>query len=166
MRSFAKIMFVVVLALAATSGFAKPADTSANSLVITFKDGHQQTIPVADIAKMEFKAASSAAAPKTSTDKLSPSTPAHFHGKWRVGDGQGGTFTINLEDNGRAWKSIGSGGGTWVLVDGEARITWDDGWKDKIRKVGRKFEKVAYGPGKSFDDDPANVAIAVSAEPI
>ncbi len=166
MRSFTKITLVVALVLTVSGAFAKEPEPSPASLVITFKDGHQQTIRLADVAKMEFKGALADAAPKTGSDKLSPSTPAHFHGKWRVGDGQGGTFTITLEDNGRAWKSIGSGGGTWVLVNGEARITWDDGWKDKIRKVGRKFEKVAYEPGKSFDDDPANVAIAVSAEPI
>ena len=33
------------------------------------------------------------------------------------------------------------------MVDGEARIAWDDGWHDLIRKVGPKHEEVAFEPG-------------------
>jgi hypothetical protein len=50
------------------------------------------------------------------------------------------------------------------VVDGEARISWDDGWHDVIRKVGAKHEKFAYEPGKSFSDPPANVTAAVRTE--
>jgi hypothetical protein len=54
------------------------------------------------------------------------------------------------------------------VVDGEARISWDDGWHDAIRKVGTTHEKRAYEPGKSFDDQPSNVTAArnTQARPI
>ena len=71
---------------------------------------------------------------------------------------------ITLKSNGDATKSIGSTHGTWVVVDGEARIAWDDGWHDVIRKVGSKHEKFAYEPGKSLDDEPSNVTNAVNLE--
>jgi hypothetical protein len=51
------------------------------------------------------------------------------------------------------------------VVNGEARISWDDGWHDVIRKVGAKHEKVAYEPGKSYDDKPANVTEARNTQP-
>ena len=70
-----------------------------------------------------------------------------------------------LDPDGGARKSIGATHGTWTLVDNEARITWDDGWHDAIRKVGTRHEKVAFQPGKSFDDPPSNVTAARSTEP-
>jgi hypothetical protein len=93
----------------------------------------------------------------------------HFVGKWKVGQGPGaGDFYITLEANGEAHKTVGSDHGTWTVVDGEARISWDDGWHDAIRKVGTKHEKVAFEPGRSFSDDPTNVTDAVNttAQPI
>jgi len=53
-------------------------------------------------------------------------------------------------------------------VDGEARVSWDDGWHDAIRKKGTKFEKFAFEPGKTFSDPPANVTEAqnTNREPI
>jgi hypothetical protein len=121
-------------------------------IVIVFKDGHQQNVPAADIAHIEFE---------------SSSIPSrnHFVGKWEVGEGNGSNFYITLEADGVARKSIGSHHGTWVLVDGEARISWDDGWHDAIRKVGAKHEKLAFEPGKSFDDTPSNITAARTTEP-
>ncbi|MGH9528862.1 MAG: hypothetical protein ACRD2S_02980, partial [Terriglobales bacterium] len=92
--------------------------------------------------------------------------PGHFIGKWRVGDGGGGTFLITLKRNGEANKSIGGTHGTWTAVDGEARITWDDGWHDVIRKAGNGYEKAAFEPGRTFSDSPSNVADAQNTEPI
>jgi hypothetical protein len=86
-------------------------------------------------------------------------------GKWEVGDGNGGRFYITLDADGSARKTLGSTHGTWTLVDGEARISWDDGWHDAIRRVGTRHEKVAHEPGKSFNDDPTNVAPAVNTHP-
>jgi len=45
-------------------------------------------------------------------------------------------------------------------VNGEAQITWDDGWQDAIRKVGSRYQKFAYKSGKSFTDVPDNVTSA------
>lgn len=152
----------IALSLLATTALAdsskgKAASENTNSLVIVFKDGHQQTIPMADVARIEF------AMPPTSASEL---WPAHFAGKWRVGDGTGGTFLITLFRNGQAKKSVGAGHGTWTTVAGEARISWDDGWHDVIRKAGDGYEKAAYEPGRSLSDDPSNVAEAKSTEPI
>jgi hypothetical protein len=82
-----------------------------------------------------------------------------------VGDGSGGSFTINLQENGEAIKSFGARHGTWTYVNGEARISWDDGWHDAIRKAGSKHEKFAYSPGTSFSDTPANVTEARNTNP-
>ncbi len=124
--------------------------------VIVFKDGHQQKIPVADIARIDFDSSQMTAM---------TSGRAHFLGKWQVGDSNGRTFYITLEDDGYARKSIGAAHGTWTVVDGEARINWDDGWHDAIRKVGTKHEKFAYEPGNSFDGTPSNVTAAINTQP-
>src|SRR5580692_6988443 len=93
---------------------------------------------------------------------------ARFVGKWELGEGNGGNFYATLDADGEAHKSKGSSHGTWTVVGGEARISWDDGWHDAIRKVDGKYEKFAYEPGKSFDDTPSNVTAArnTQAKPI
>ncbi len=143
----------------AASSQSKPAPQDEhNSIVIVFKDGHQQTFPMADIARIEFMSPTASAA--------AGSLPGHFIGRWKVGDGAGGTFLITLKRNGEAQKTIGAHHGTWTAVDGEARISWDDGWHDIIRKAGDGYEKAAFEPGRTFSDDPSNVAGAKSTEPI
>jgi hypothetical protein len=123
--------------------------------MIVFKDGHRQSIPAADVERIEFE----------NTGNVSVPGRNHFVGKWQVGDGNGNDFYITLEGDGGARKTKGPPHGTWTVVDGEARITWDDGWHDAIRKVGAKYEKLAYEPGRSFDDTPSNVAPARNTEP-
>jgi hypothetical protein len=131
--------------------------SGAKSLVITFKDGHQQTFSAADIARLEFNSTGASVADEY---------PGRFRGKWKVGTGVGGdTFYITLDNHGNATKSIGASHGKWTTVGDEARITWDDGWHDAIRKVGKKYEKFAYEPGKSFSDSPSNVTEAVNTSP-
>jgi len=122
---------------------------------IVYKDGHQEKVP-ADIARIEFETSESAA--------MLPGR-VHFVGKWEVGDGNGRNFFITLDSDGDARKSVGAAHGTWTLVDGEARITWDDGWRDAVRKVGTKHEKFAYEPGRSFADAPSNVTDARNTQP-
>lgn len=126
-----------------------------NGPTVVFKDGHQQSFAAADVARFEF-----------SSQEMEPHVGRnHFVGKWKVGQGNGLNFTITLEADGQAHKSIGAGHGTWVVVDSEARIAWDDGWHDAIRKVGSKHEKRAYAPGKSFSDEPDNVTDARNTNP-
>lgn len=174
-------IFLFAYAGAVAKPVAPPAD-DRNSVVIVFKDGHRQSFAATEIARMDFKAPAVIVYRDGHQEKFSPTDIAriefgsssfsemmpgrgHFVGKWEVGEGNGGTFIITLDADGDARKSIGSSHGTWTLVDGEARISWDDGWHDVIRKVGSKHEKRAYEPGKSFDDTPSNVTAARNTQP-
>lgn len=174
-----------LLAIAGTSlGQARTAGEQ-KAIVITFNDGHRQTIPLGDVARIEFKSGAGivfkdgheqkisvqdiARMEFNSSQNESPLGRNYFVGKWKVGVNEmGGTFFITLESDGEAHKTQGASHGTWAFVDGEARISWDDGWHDAIRKVGSKHEKLAYEPGKTFSDPPTNVTDAknLTAQPI
>jgi len=156
----AGIVLATVLFVGATP--ALWSQESGGSVVIVFKDGHRQSFPLAQIDHIEFE----------HVGRVSPAVASgrsRFTGHWRVGigGGQSGTFEIVLTPDGKAHKDIGMGGdGTWMTVNGEARIAWDDGWHDVIRKRGNKFEKAAYAPGHSVDDtSPESVASAEYQEP-
>lgn len=157
MRASVRIVLAMSFFLILSPVFAqkqastKPRSDAQNSLVITFKDGRQRTYSMADIARVEINS------PGTSA---STRGQGHFLGKWKVGDGAGGSFYITLQEDGTATKSIGSNHGTWTVVGNEARISWDDGWHDALRKNGSHYEKVAFSPGKSFTDNPNNVTRA------
>ena len=152
------------LLLAVASGFAAPPSGSKTgtpgTIVIVFKDGHRQSYNLADIARVEFPSADQA----SSASSQGPSR-GHFIGKWAAGDGNGGTFFITLEEDGNAFRSIGSMRGKWEYVNGEAHVKWDDGAQDAIRKVGSKYQKYAYHEGKSFTDEPDNVTDAHNTSP-
>ncbi len=155
-----------VLALAATAiGSAAPQKTASGSIVIVFKDGHRQTFSLADIERVEFPTSA-----ESSVMTSSSSLPSRnrFLGSWEVGDGSGNNFEIRLNEDGSAYRSLGDVHGTWAYVDGEARVTWNDGKKDCIRKVGTIYRKFAYSEGKSFTSEPDNEANArnTSAKPI
>ena len=101
------------------------------------------------------------------TSKPSSTSAATFIGEWKVGLGVAGqTFTNTLEKGGKATKTHGSPNGKWTVFGDEARITWDDGWHDVIRRAGNKWEKAAYAPGKSFSDSPDNITGATRTEPL
>ncbi|HEY1679565.1 MAG TPA: hypothetical protein VGG04_17750 [Candidatus Sulfotelmatobacter sp.] len=165
-----------LLLVCAFAGAASAEDHS--SIVIVYKDGHRQSLANAEIARIDLKSPTivyrDGHREKTGEidhiefgeSGLTVNLPSrnHFIGKWRVGEGNGDHFYITLEPGGEARKSIGEEHGTWTLVDGEARINWDDGWHDAIRKVGSKHEKLAYEPGKTFGDTPSNVTNAESTE--
>jgi hypothetical protein len=160
------IAFAIVTCLALPLGFAHaatPAKGSPATLVIVFKDGHKQSFNLSEIERVEFPTAPAATASASGGVQL-PSR-AHFLGKWEVGDGNGRSFYITLYDDGAARKSLGSARGRWQYVDGEAQITWDDGWRDAIRKVGSGFKKFAFGGGKSFKDKEDNSADAHNTTP-
>jgi hypothetical protein len=142
-------VFVAPLASAKAATVVEPG-----SIVIVFRDGRQQSFRMADIARIEF----------SPPEGKASAGQARFMGQWKVGNGAGGTFLITLKPDGVAHKTLGSEGGMWTVVNGEARIAWDDGWHDFIRKVGNKYEKAAYSPGSSLSGPPANVADAVYLE--
>lgn len=146
-------LFLVPVAFA-----APPAKPAPGSMVIVFKDGHRQSFNLAEIERVEFPVAGE---PATASSGAGPSR-SHYVGKWEVGDGQGNNFYITLWENGDAYRSLGNVHGKWTYADGEARATWNDGNKDAIRRVGSGYQKAAYGPAKSFSDNPDNVANAVN----
>ena len=177
---------ITVLVSAVTVSAQGTPSREQESITIVFNDGHHQSIPLSEITRIEFKggplvifkdgrrqnlAMTDVARIEFSSQmKELPFGRNHFVGKWEVGVGAFGSghFFITLEPTGEARKTLGSSHGTWTLVDGEARINWDDGWHDAIRKVGSKHEKRAYEPGKTFSDEPSNVTDAknTTAEPI
>lgn len=146
------------LLLAAILPAARAQSSGSNSLVIVFRDGHRQTLNLNDIERLEFPGP----VPAGLLSVPGPSR-AHFLGKWEVGDGAGSNFTIALREDGSALRTM-SGfqheRGHWQYVNGEAQITWNDGWHDCIRKDGAWYKKYAYSEGKTFHDRPDNVTNA------
>jgi len=160
MKSFIRLTrLAALLCLAGSLGqvaaHAASKDTSG-AIVIVFKDGHRQSFNLSDIDRVEFAGGASSA----SADSYRVPSRGRFIGKWECGDGQGNNFYITLNEDGTAHRTIGEVNGRWEYVDGEAHITWDDGRRDAIRKSGPQYFKFAYGEGKSFTDDPDNVAHA------
>jgi hypothetical protein len=161
----AGISLVIFLTVAGV--FAKPAaaaKSGSGTIVIVFKDGHRQSFNLADIERVEFPAAALIAEDAGPANSLAPPR-GHYLGKWECGDGNGSTFFITLKEGGDALRSIGNVHGRWVYVNGEARVTWDDGAQDAIRKVGSQYQKFAYHQGKSFTDEPDNVTNAHPTTP-
>jgi len=153
---------VAALCLAASALHAAPPQKpSPGTIVIVFKDGRRQVFNLADVDRVEFGAA---VASNESSPAGAPSR-GRFLGKWEVGDGSGNTFYITLYDDGHAYRSLRDVGGHWQYVDGEARITWDDGAQDAIRKTGSQYQKFAYSAGKLFTDEPDNVTAAHNTSP-
>jgi hypothetical protein len=172
----ALLLFVV-----SSTALKTNAANARTSIVIVYKDGHHQTFASTEITRIDLKDPAAIIYKDGHREKiataidhiefeessLSAMLPgrSHFVGKWEVGEGNGGNFYITLEPSGEARKTLGSPHGTWTLVDGEARISWDDGWHDAIRKTASGHEKRAYEPGKSFDDAPSNVTEARNTQP-
>ena len=170
MRKFVSVAgLATLLCLVVPSVFAKTPTapkSGPGTIVIVFKDGHRQSFILSEIDRVEFPAASAvSAANETGSSNSQLPSRGRFLGKWEVGDGNGSDFYITLDEDGNARKSIGSSRGTWVYVDGEAHITWDDGWHDAIRKVGSRYQKFAYGSGKSFSDTADNITGARNTTP-
>jgi hypothetical protein len=150
--------------LANVPGSAAPAKTGSGTIVLVFKDGHRQTFNLSDIERVEFPAALHVSDEPEAGGPVSPPR-GHYVGRWECGDGAGSNFYIDLKEGGEAWRSIGHVRGHWEYVGGEARVMWDDGAKDAIRKVGTHYEKSAYERGKSFSDHPDNVTNARLTNP-
>jgi len=164
-RAFATVCVLLGFLTGVNAVAEKAAKTpGSQAIVIVFKDGRQQSFSMADVARIEFQGSPSEAT------TASPDMPSrgHFLGKWELGQGNGSNFYVTLEANGDASKSIGSSHhGTWTVVNGEARITWDEGSYDAIRKVGGKYLKFWY-PDGNFSGKPNNVAGAehIESKPI
>jgi len=156
-----KLLTLALVALAVL--FAIPASqaqtgSTGNTLVLVFKDGHRQRVNLDQLERLEFPGP----VPAGIISTPGPSR-ARFLGKWEVGDGAGNNFYIALREDGTAQRTMNGiehERGHWEYKDGEAQVTWDDGWQDCIRKVGSQFKKYAYREGKTFSDEPENVTNA------
>src|SRR5271165_2523950 len=113
MRKFVSVPALAAVLLCAiladTAPMAKaapPAKAAPGTLVIVFKDGRRQTFNLSDIERVEFPAATAAS---TDIPPANPQAPprGRFIGKWEVGDGAGNTFSITLDENGSAFRSLG-----------------------------------------------------------
>ncbi len=156
-----KLLSVTTLAIGVL--FVLPASQAqagshSNSLVIVFKDGHRQSVNLNEVQRLEFPGP----VPAGMISTPGPSR-ARYVGKWEVGEGNGENFYITLRDDGSALRTMNAiehERGHWDYVNGEAQVTWDDGWQDCIRKIGSQFKKYAYSQGKAFTDEPDNVTNA------
>jgi len=169
MRKFLVVLAgcaVIICGVPAASAQNHASKSGSGQLVVVFKDGHHQSFNLADIARIEFPGGGSLA----DAGPTPPGAPprGHFFGKWEVGDGGGGTFYITLDESGDAWRTLNKAHGRWAYVNGEARITWDDGAMDAIRRIDGKDRKFAYRAGKTFTDEPDNTGDArnTTARPI
>lgn len=134
---------------------AQSQNAGGASVVIVYKDGHRQTLNLADLDRIEFPGP----VPAGLLSVPGPSR-ARFVGKWEVGEGNGDNFIITLRDDGSALRSLGDERGTWQYVNGEAEIRWNDGSNDCLRKVGAWFKKYWYKPEEAFGGTPENVTNA------
>jgi hypothetical protein len=164
MHKFIGMAVLAVFLLAPGPGsHAASAKSGSGTIVIVFKDGHRQTFNLSDIERVEFPGSSAGSDSGASNPEAPPR--GHYVGKWECGDGTGSTFYITLKDSGDAMRSSGDVHGRWQYINGEARVTWDDGAQDAIRKTGSRYQKFAYRAGKSFTDQPDNVTNAQLTAP-
>jgi hypothetical protein len=144
-------IFVALLPTAFAAPPQQAAGSSGNSVVLVFKDGHRQTVPLSDLERMEF----AGPVPAGLLSYPGPSR-ARFLGRWEVGEGNGDNFVITLRDDGSALRSLGPEHGTWQYVNGEAQIRWNDGSNDCIRKVGAWYRKFWYKGDQAFTGTAEN----------
>ncbi len=84
-----------------------------------------------------------------------------FVGQWAIGAPDRPSFVMTLNEDFSAKKShVPNATGKWEYVNGEARVVWSDGWRDIIRSVEKKFRKIAFQPGTTFDSAPNNTESA------
>lgn len=159
MRRLAAFIFLASLltVVALESALAAPADQSNQSGTVTviLRDGHRQTFPLTSVDRIEL----TGSVPANLVHYPGPSR-ARFLGKWEVGEGNGENFTITLNDDGTAFRSLGDQRGSWQYVNGEAQIRWNDGSNDCIRKVGAWYKKFYYHEDQAFSGSPENVTNA------
>ena len=156
------VVFSVLSALVFGSSLlsaAPSAKSGSGSIVIVFRDGHRESFNLAEIERIEFSGGA------TASSGESGALRGRFLGKWEVGDGNGNTFYITLNEGGGAFRTLGDVHGHWSYVNGEAQIVWDDGAQDAIRRTGSRYQKFAYSAGKSFTDTPDNVTPAHNLTP-
>ena len=155
-RLAALVLFASLLTLVASAPALPPTD-QPGTITVVLKDGHRQIFPLANVDRIELSGS-----PPANLVRYPGPSRARFLGKWEVGEGNGENFTITLNDDGTARRSLGDTRGTWQYVHGEAQIRWDDGNNDCIRKVGAWYKKFWYNADQAFSGHPENVTNARS----
>lgn len=73
-------------------------------------------------------------------------------------------FEVTLEPGGRAWSAANGPGtktrGRWRLMDGAARIEWDDGWRNELLRTGDGWTQKTWAPGTASSDPPVKTVPA------
>ena len=120
----------------------------SGTIVIVFKDGHRQTFNLSDIERVEFPA------PAVVAERYRPvqsrgASARPLRGQVGMRRRQRRQRSIStLKESGEAMRSIGDVRGRWDYVNGEARVTWDDGAQDAIRKIGIALPEVRLPRGQ------------------
>jgi len=97
--------------------------------------------------------------------KESNAQEMEFLGAWKVADGEGEIFYINLLPYGKAASTWGEGEqGKWKIMDGKAFVEWNNGWQDVLEKEDEGYKKTAFAPGTSLDDKPDNTSEATKVK--
>lgn len=98
---------------------------------------------------------------------------ASYAGIWKVQDGKQREFYITLEAGGKAlsrWAAADQQRrneiGTWKEGNGQAVITWGNGWQEVIAKSGEGYIKKAFAPKLALDGTPSNEGPAVRVDAI
>lgn len=89
----------------------------------------------------------------------------NLSGAWATRDDQGQPFDVILFPNGQAvstWTKGPSGPrgerGFWREIEGVAYVFFDDGWTDRIRRVGGVTTHEGFAPASSLSEAPTNSA--------
>ncbi len=77
-----------------------------------------------------------------------------FVGQWVIGrDASDRSNTITLRDDSTAIR-LRNGMGTWEVVNGEAHITWPNGWRNILRCERGGVRSYTLHAGATFDNPP------------
>jgi len=87
-------------------------------------------------------------------------------GLWWVYHGTGEPLQVRLYDDGSAWSDFPTNNpGRWRVENGQALCIWNDGWKERMVKVGEHWEKHGFRPGVDFHQTPSNRTKAFKVSP-
>lgn len=106
-------------------------------------------------------AASPQTSPETWSRRFPPLLDRDAIGTWVLTDERNNTYNVRLEPGGRmistwAYGPDGARGvrGEWTLAGGQVHVTFDDGWRDVLRRGPYGVEKVSWAPGVDLAATP------------
>jgi len=130
-------------------------ELSSGAALITWKDGWRDRIN-ADLSNWAYAPGASLEKPPANKGTAKKDAKYFYAGGWDISYNIG-LVNFMLNDDMTAIKSVPGVAdiikGKWEIKAGEVLITWDDGWRDRIRA---DLQNWAYAPGASMDQPPAN----------